>query len=307
MVKRMKALLDDEGGNSVIEAIFIVTLTVLFIFIVIILGFVYYQNILLQTVANQTAVSIARTYTYENKDPVTGYIPSANLHDLGFKESSYLLFGGEKNMKEAEEMKRLAGKLEKNNRLISYSGNSFIVDDKTKIRSSDAVMFQKEVVVVLEAKYYVPLAGFFGVDDGGKTIIRASGRALCADMMGLHSIDRTIDALVSTASDAAPFKIIQRITKCIENIFNASGNLVDVFLHEPEYESNTSEGGSGASGSSSGGGTRGTDPNSGGGSSGGSHSGGGGRLDGSDAGGGAGRSFENGGTSAGGNSGGGFR
>ena len=345
MIKRLKALIDDEGGNSIIEATFIVTLTVIFIFIVMLLGFVYYQNILLQSVANQTAVSIARTYTYKNKDPVTGYIHSANLHDLGFIESSYLLFGSDKNAAEAAEMKRLAKKLEENNRLISYSGNAFIVDDKTKVQSSGAVLLQNEVVVVLEAKYSVPLVGFFGVNDGGKTVIRASGRAICADMLGMHNIDRALDAVAKTLGSAAPLQIVQKVTKCVENIFNASGNLVDWILHKPEYETDTSNGDSGNSGSgetaygggSNAGGSSGSGNSGGGvtaygggsnagGSSGSGNSGGGGTAYGvgSNAGGNSGggfrsddtngasdgtsgRAYESGGTSAGGNAGGGFR
>lgn len=170
MKKQIKMLLNEEG-NTVIEATFVVTICIIVVFVLLVIGFIFYQENLLQSVANQTANGIARTYPYSKKDPVTGYIGENNLADQGLFESAYWfqskdytanikvdkkngesfksklqilsLLGNKKVNHEAIEAVDLANKLTNKRRLYACQYYEYNVE----IKQSDEVMFQNEITV----------------------------------------------------------------------------------------------------------------------------------------------------------------
>ena len=233
-VSDIKKKLSDESGNTVIEASFIVTITLFVIFFLLLLGFVYYQKTLFQTVANQTSTSIARTYTYRYKDPAVGYIDIKQLHDLGLKDSAYWLGGSNsgKNTIEKEEAKKLLKHLESQGRLLKCQKNSMKTD--VKIRKSDALFFQNEITVSIEAKYYIPFIRLLGVETDGLVLAKASSRAICADILGLHTYYRTIEVLLSNLTELNFTKIVQSGVRFITNVLDSGKSLYQAFEREDD-------------------------------------------------------------------------
>ena len=219
----IKNKLGDESGNSVIEATFIVTTTVVFLFIIMLLGFLFYQKNVLQIIADQTTSSIARTHSYKHKDPITGYIGKNQVADRGFIEAAYWLMQNDdfRSFEEAE-AKKLYNTYEKRLRLMAYTGS---FEPKVEGKHSDIVLYQDEVIVTAEVKYFIPFTKFMGVNDGNISV-KATSRALCADLMGQDTYFRTLNAVVKAASkETGVGELIKHITGTIKNIVNAGGDL----------------------------------------------------------------------------------
>ena len=73
-------MIKDEKGEVVVEASIILTLTVVFITVLIYLGFYIYHYTHMQVVANQAATNVAQIYSSEYKDPIYGYISETEFY-----------------------------------------------------------------------------------------------------------------------------------------------------------------------------------------------------------------------------------
>ena len=267
ILKRIK----DESGNTFIEASFIMTISLIVLLLLILFGFIFYQESLLQTVADDTARRIASTYTYEKKDPVTGYITTANLRDQGLVDSMYYLTGERfgKDIKEEKEGKALAKALLNRKRLRACQSFDYSID----VRNSDAVLFQKEVVVTLEEKYSIPFLKMLGVNNPTGTITRKySSKALCFDYVGAETYYSTLSAVSKNIGNLQLFKAVQYVVGIVTHMTNGSSNLVKAFF---EFKQGASTTGSSGGGHGSGGGRL---DNGSASSSGTQHGGGGGTL-----------------------------
>ena len=195
-MKRLK----DESGNVAIEAVFVVTITIITICILIMFGFLYYQKSLLQAVANETATQMGRTYSYESKDPFIGYISEEKL--LKEKLFDYCYFFKSPSKEDAVSY---AGTSSHSNDMVAnesieaawfaaarlnqyrfMSANANTTTVSAKVYKSELVKFQSEIEVVISEEYSIPLLGFFGMTDPVKC--EASSRAICTDMLNYYSM-----------------------------------------------------------------------------------------------------------------------
>ena len=273
MFKVVYDKLKDESGNTMIEATFVMTLSLIIVLLMLLFGFIFYQETLLQTVADDTARKIASTYTYTNKDPVTGYITTDSLRDQGFVDSMYFLTGENsgKDFKEEKEAKSLAKTLMNKKRLRACQSFEYNID----IRNSNMVFFQKEIVVSLEEKYSIPLLNMLGMNSSDGLITRKyTAKALCYDHIGAQSYYSTFAALAKNVGNLQLFKAIHYVVKTVKSVINGSSNLVSAFFEYKEGQTSSPSSNQGSSGAGHGGGCGRLDSDSGT-----SHGGGGGRLD----------------------------
>ena len=63
-------MIKNEKGEVVVEASIVLTITVVFITVLIYLGFYIYQYTNMQVVANEAATNVAQVYSSEYKDPI---------------------------------------------------------------------------------------------------------------------------------------------------------------------------------------------------------------------------------------------
>lgn len=213
----------DENGNSVIEAAFIVTTVLFVIALIIMLGFYHYQVTLLQTTADEVATSIARTYTYEKKDPITGYIGKDELDDFGFTASCYWLIGDigfistSKNQNEKDEAKKMAEQLLSRRRFMRSHGKT---DVNVEIGHSELALFQNEIKVTISESYYIPFAQLLGVKDSVLKVTKSS-KAICYDHIGANGYYQTFNTIAEIFGKSETGKLIKNITDIIGSIMNA--------------------------------------------------------------------------------------
>lgn len=228
MIRSRKGLLADENGNSVIEATVVTTIVIFMIFILMIMGFLFYQEALVQTVANEAATSIARTYSYERKDPVTGYIGVDELADQGWSGSLYWLSDlSGKKAKEETEAKNVAKKLMDKRRLMACQ----TYECEVEIGKSDVTWFQDEITVTITETYSVPFVRLLGVSSDKSVITRKSmGRALCYDVIGAKSYYNTLSVLSKNIGDQAMIKMVKNIVKIATTSVDAVTNVIKMFF-----------------------------------------------------------------------------
>ncbi len=224
---KIRSNLGEEDGNTVIEAIIVVTMTVIFIYILLVLGFFFYQRSVLQAIADYTATSIARTHSYVHKDPVTGYIGSVNMKDRGFGQTLYWLTQWD-DYRANEEMEgeNLYKVYEQKLRLMAYTGE---FNPSVEVKRSGIVMFQDEVTVTAEVNYFIPFTKIFGVADG-LVRVKAASRAICADIMGQDTYYRTINSFIKGASELNITKIVKSAVNIVKNITSAAGDLTSAIV-----------------------------------------------------------------------------
>ena len=185
-----------------------------------------------------------------------------------------------KDINEEKEGKALAKALLDRKRLRACQSFDYSID----VRNSDAVLFQKEVVVTLEEKYSIPFLKMLGVNNSTGTITRQySSKSLCYDYVGAQSYYSTLSAVSKNIGNLQLFKAVQYVVGIVTHAANGTTNLVKAFF---EFKQGASTTGSSGSGHASGGGRHdggSTDNTNGGsstniGSSGAAHGSGGGRL-----------------------------
>lgn len=222
MKKMIKTLKCDEG-NAVVEATLVVTICIFIIFIIIILGFVFYQENLLQSVVNKVANQVARTYSYERKDPVTGYISEDGLKDQGLVDSLYFFtdeVSGKKSRELSEANSLIKKYLDRNRIIMAHEAKL----PEIKIENSHTAWFQKEVIVSVEEEYYIPFVRFLGVNNG--TVKRSYiGKAECIDIIGAKSFHNMLKVVSKNLSSQDAVGSIRSVTGIITNFISAGSNI----------------------------------------------------------------------------------
>ena len=175
-VKRQKSYERSEclDGMEAVEGVIILTLmTFLFVFFLS-FGFLFYQQCVVATAANDTATRIAQSYAYGGADPVMGFIS----RDMRVSLSPYRYWTG-----------RLA-----NHRAYMGENYAFWYLDKAsfaipqgnpdiQVRTEHDGLAQRHVEVEITATYEIPLGGiltYIGVNRF--TEYHAVGRAVCVDL-----------------------------------------------------------------------------------------------------------------------------
>ncbi|MBO4355379.1 MAG: hypothetical protein J5850_00805, partial [Clostridia bacterium] len=96
---------------------------------------------------------------------------------------------------------------------------------------------QDEVTVTAEVDYYIPFTRLFGVGDS-KITVKATSRALCADVVGQDTYYRTINSFINGALSTNVAKIVRSGIKIVKNIATAGGDLGKAIVNSriPEVE-----------------------------------------------------------------------
>ena len=220
--------LKNENGNSVIEASVVVTITLFMLATIIMLGFYHYQVTLLQTVADEIATNIARTYPYKSKDPISGFIGSENLADRNIVDSSYWILGdinwghGSKNQNEENEAKSLAERFLSGRRFISAQGKATI---EVEIQKSEVVLFQNEINVTVSENYYIPFAQFLGVKKSLLSV-KKSSKAICYDVVGASGYYRTLMTFAEAFGGSEAGKLVKNLTSIVDAVITGGKNII---------------------------------------------------------------------------------
>lgn len=221
----IRKYLFEEEGNAVVEATFIVTTTLFVIFLLISFGFLFYQETLLQATANEVATSIARTYSYERKDPVTGYITSESIADQGFDGLYWISQNGNLTRTKKNIAEKYTSRILKRSRFYNCKEQAISVD----INKSSLVAFQNEITVTVSESYYIPFTRFFGIS---QSILKREYKAksLCYDILGAQRYYNGIKSIAKGISEKSQIlKSVKNISSIAKSIINGEKNLITAF------------------------------------------------------------------------------
>lgn len=187
---------DTERGNVVIEASIVLTIAVVMIAVLINLGFMTYQQNLLDTVAKEAAVDVANVYTGTFRDPMYGYIDASEFYKTElyrYIENFFASTQDDAAKRKAEwySLYRL-----KKNQLMEFEDP----DVDVQIVRKPGTLLQHQVVVTITAKFEMPLTAIFGGDH--KATYVATGRADCLDLLDyFNTVGMANEALLGKVDD----------------------------------------------------------------------------------------------------------
>lgn len=229
--------LKSESGNTVIESVFIVTTTMIVVCVLILFGFLFYQKTLLQTVVNEAATQLSRTYTYDYKDPFIGYIDREDIKhgvindcyqliassksSASAYSSAHQSSSNKKTTNEAIEANWFVASRMNNYRFMASAGNT---EASTKLYRSTYVPFHMEIEITVTEKYTIPLLKLLGVSDP-MAEFTASSRALCTDMLWYYSMNGFVSEMTDKLANDTGLNEIEGVATSalgiIGNLCNA--------------------------------------------------------------------------------------
>ena len=200
-------MIKNEKGEVVVEASIVLTITIVFITVLIYLGFYIYQYTNLQVVANHTATNVAQVYASEYKDPVYGYISESEFYKTNLYRNLTNIFTkslDETNEKKAEwfSLYRL-----KKASMIKTSEPKVEVD----IVQKPGKIIQKQIVVTIKQEMSLPLSSFWG--SKSKSTVTVVGRADCLDLLEYFNMVDTVNGIYEKFDEK--FDVIGAIDKWI--------------------------------------------------------------------------------------------
>ena len=215
----LKSMLRSEQGSSVIEATFVVSITLFVVFFMLILGFTFYQETIMQTVADNVSSSMARSYGYSHKDPFVSYIDAENV-PRGFIDSSYWVFNSGSDEKEKNAKWMAQAEMNKY-RFMSPMSNSQVLTAEAS--RSDIAWFQCEIEVTISEKYYIPFARFLGKEDS-VIEFKTTSRAICPDYTAFYSYVNFLEDFTMLFSKAN--KNFKGLDDAVTNVTSIVNNIV---------------------------------------------------------------------------------
>ena len=198
-----------QNGNVVIEASIVMTISVVMVVVLINLGFIIYQQSLINSVAQSTATNIANVYASNYRDPFYGYMDESEF----YKTNLYRYVGNIFTSNQDESATRKA----EWSALYKLKKGSLINDDKIKV-SADVVrkkgtLVQHQVVVTVESEYEIPLTAIWGGEN--KMKYKTVARADCVDLIDYFNTVDTANEVVISQLDG----FLEKFNKFI-GIFN---------------------------------------------------------------------------------------
>lgn len=167
----------DEQGEIMLESMVVLLITMFVLIFLISLGFLYYQQWMVQTTAEDAANKIAQTYAFTNTDPIIGYTDVKNI--CGRKLYRYTVSkdsmesGNKKRAKEYAVYRLSKGSL------ADRKG-----DPEVKVEIVKDNLARRHITVELSCNYEIFLGGaleFFGVKK--VQTFRGYGQAECMDLI----------------------------------------------------------------------------------------------------------------------------
>ena len=208
---------ENEEGMIMVEAIYVVVITIVVIFFAINVGVVFHNRMVVTASANEAAASVAEVYKALDKDPFYAYMEASDFKHID--PYRYVNFGNIYKTTTESKAKWYASYLIYNSEFAAQRSMNFD-DIVTKLEKNK--IGQQVLYVTIKRKYPVfdmnPVA-FFGLDPDYEA--EATGTAVCYDV--IHQMNKTafIDELQDKATDNAGGHIIDNILDTIEAVREA--------------------------------------------------------------------------------------
>lgn len=201
-----------SDGMEAVEGLIILTLMMFVLVFFMSFIFLFYQQALVENVANDTATRIAQSYAYPQTDPVMGFINKTMKVSL----SPYRYWGGdlaEKNSLKGEKYARW---------YLSMASFAFESGEPAiEVRTEHDGLAQRHIVVDITADYRIPMGGILeviGIDP--VVTYHATGQAPCIDLSDyIYTVNMT-NALTSQVFGTKAMGMVDAVLALAQNIRN---------------------------------------------------------------------------------------
>ncbi len=184
-----------QSGNVVIEASIVMTISVVMVVVLINLGFIIYQQSLINSVAQSTASNIANVYSSNYREPFYGYMDESEF----YKTNLYRYVGNVFTSNQDESATRKA----EWSALYKLKKGSLINDDKIKVSAEvvtkKGAVFKHQVVVTIESEYEIPITAVWGSES--KMKYKTVARADCVDLIDYFNTIGTVNEVAISQLD----------------------------------------------------------------------------------------------------------
>jgi hypothetical protein len=222
MSKMLKKLKKEHSGEIMIESCIIILITIFLLIAILSLGFAYYQQAMIKTVANETAEMVAANYKYTSQEDIANVeLNDDTIKEIKMYRTTFQVSKMAKSNKCNAE-KYVPKRINITNLGINESDPTidyFSVEvDKLGRTHVDVEVSMKTQILFQGALDY------FGIFDGTPTYT-ASARAQCLDITGhaaMVSFTKYIDNKIKE-SDLG--QTVVNITNIINDIKHIAGNV----------------------------------------------------------------------------------
>ena len=198
-------MMKDEKGEVIVEASFVLTLTIIFLTALIYLGFYIYQYTYMQVIANEAATNVAQVYASEYKDPIYGYISESEFYKTDLYRNLTNVFTDSLDQTNINKAEWFSYYRLNEGSLLKTSDPEVTVD----IVQKPGKVIQKQIVVTISQKMELPFWG-----GRNNSTVTVEGRADCLDLLEYFNLVDTVDDLCETVD--GEFDIIGTIDDWIQ-------------------------------------------------------------------------------------------
>ena len=203
---------DSESGNVIIEASIVMTIAVVMVAVLINLGFMTYQQSLLDSVAKEAATNVANVYTGAYRDPMYGYIDASEFYKTELYRYIENFFNSSLDDAAGRKAEWYALYRLKSAQIVEFQA----VDVNAWVEQKPGTVLQHQVVVTITAKFEMPLTAIFGGDHRATYV--ATGRADCLDLLDyFNTVGMLNDAILGKLDDF--MKSFNKIVKIFDTSF----------------------------------------------------------------------------------------
>lgn len=198
----------DESGEVMIEASIIIGMTLIVLVAMIGLGFYLYQQSMIYSVANETAVKIAANYKYERLDKIDTYVVEPAYMEGLRKYRTYMKLSDE----------RKAGNyVEKRSKATNFTGKAASIEELTIYRDNIGRQRVKVTIAVDNDVVFRGLMEKIGLIKKNSKLY-ATAYAECVDLTGYSSQVNFVNYIGNAVNKSKFGQIYNNISDSITNI-----------------------------------------------------------------------------------------
>lgn len=203
-------MIKNEKGEVVVEASIVLTITIVFITVLIYLGLYIYQYTNMQVVANEAATNVAQVYASEYKDPIYGYISESEFYKTDLYRNLTNIFTKSLDETNKQKAEWFAQYRLKKGSMLKDTEPKVVVD----VVQKPGKIIQKQIVVTVSQKMELPLSGVWGSDSN--SVVTVEGRADCLDLLEYFNLVDTVKGMYDATGIDKDLAVIGKIDKWIQ-------------------------------------------------------------------------------------------
>lgn len=213
-------MIKDEKGQVVVEASIVLTITVVFITVLIYLGFFIYQYTNLQIVANETATNVAQVYATEYKDPIYGYVSEAEFYKTDLYRNLTNVFTKSLDKTNSRKAEWLSKYRLKKSSMLDFPDPEITVDVVRK----PGKLIQKQIEITISQKMNLPFSAVWGSNSSATVVVK--GRADCLDLLEYFNMVDTAKSVYDIFGIDKATALIPKVDKWVKSfnkLFSGKG------------------------------------------------------------------------------------